>query len=210
MSIIKNTQILYLFEHDIKDVCKIGIGTIQRAKSAYKYLNGGNQNAKHNKLAIYEFENVTALEVEKICKQVLRRIGSTEFYQIGFYKACILFKLLGGRLDEENSRNIDRSKISIKIASPTIKSEIPLSERFAEQIMKLIDTENSAIIERVKNLLNNNGRRNVLLTETEFSKFNQDGSRTGWKKYKNWHYRTGMDATALSGYIRIVENHVNV
>ena len=74
-------QILYIHEHNIKDVCKIGIGTIDRAKKAYQYQNNDKDSQK-NKLAIFLFENIDALAIEKICKQVLKRINSTEFYVI--------------------------------------------------------------------------------------------------------------------------------
>ena len=199
-----NRQILYIHEHKIKDVCKIGIGTIDRAKKAYQYQNNDKDSQK-NKLAIFSFENTDALTIEKICKQVLKRVNSTEFYIIEFYKACILFTLLGGKLDEANSQYIDRSKISVKIASSSVKNSIPLSERFAELIILLIDSYNS-LIKEVKDELNNNGRRNVLLTKIEFDEYNKDGNRTGWKSYKDeWYYRTGIDATTMTKYIRIVE-----
>jgi len=139
----------------------------------------------------------------------LKRINTTEFYQIEFYKACILFKCLGGNLDDKNSQNIDRSKISVKITSSTTKNEIPLTTRFAEQTISLIDKANGEKINKIKNLLNNNGNRNVLLTEKEFEEFNKHGTRTGWKKYKDWYYRTGVDATSLSNFIRIMEQNMN-
>lgn len=208
MSKINDKQLLYVFEHNIKDVCKIGIGDLRRAKSAYKYLDN-NEESKKNKLAIFVFENIDAVVIEKICKKVLKRINNTEFYQIEFYKACLLFKCLGGNLDDENSQNIDRSKISIKITSKSKHSEIPLTTRFADHISVLIDTANNEKINEIKDLLNNGGKRNILLTEKEFQKFNEDGSRTGWKKYKNWHYRTGLDATTLSNFIRIIEQNIN-
>ena len=201
-------QILYVHEHSIKDVCKIGIGTIDRAKKAYQYQNKDKDSQK-NKLAIFSFENTEAITIEKICKQVLKRINSTEFYAIEFYKACILFTLLGGKIDEPNSQYIDRSKISVKIASPSIKNSVPLSERFADLIKSLVENHNH-IMDDVKKELNNNGRRNVLLTKEEFDIYNKDGNRTGWKAYKEqWYYRTGVDATTLSNYIKIVERKIN-
>lgn len=208
MSKINEKQILYIFEHNIKDVCKIGIGTLERAKNAHRYFDS-NKKSKKNKLAIFNFESIGVLVIEKICKQVLKRINSTEFYQIEFYKACILFKCLGGNLDDENSQNIDRSKISIKITSSVSKSEVPLTARFAEQIILLIDEVSDEKINKIKNLLNNNGNRNVLLTEKEFDEFNKYGTRTGWKKYKDWYYRTGVDATSLSNFIKIIEQNIN-
>ena len=208
MSKIIEKQILYIFEHNIKDVCKIGIGSLERAKNAHRYFES-NEKSKKNKLAIFDFESINVLVIEKICKQVLKRINFTEFYQIEFYKACILFKCLGGDLDDKNSQNIDRSKISIKITSSATKNEIPLTTRFAEQIISLIDEANGEKINKIKNLLNNNGKRNVLLTEKEFKKFNKYGTRTGWKKYKDWYYRTGVDATSLSNFIRIIEQNIN-
>ena len=209
MSMDNNTkQILYIHEHKIKDVCKIGIGTIDRAKKAYQYQNNDKDSQK-NKLAIFSFENITALAIERICKQVLKRINSTEFYVIEFYKACTLFTLLGGKLDETNSQYIDRSKISIKIASPTAKNTIPLSERFAGLIQSLVDKSNETKITDIKNKLNNNGKRKVLLTKIEFDDFNRDGTRTGWKAHKDWHFRTGIDSTHLSDYIKIIEREIN-
>lgn len=200
-------QILYIHEHKIKDVCKIGIGTIDRAKKAYQYQNNDKDSQK-NKLAIFSFENTDAITIEKICKQVLKRINSTEFYVIEFYKACLLFTLLGGKLDDSNSQYIDRSKISVKIATPTIKNSIPLSERFGD-LIKLLVENHSHLIDEVKNELNNNGKRNVLLTKEEFDLYNKDGNRTGWKSYQElWCYRTGVDATTLSNYIKIVERKV--
>jgi hypothetical protein len=98
-------QFLYIHEHKIKDVCKIGIGTIERAKNAYQYQNNDKDSQK-NKLAIFYFENTESLVIENICKQVLKRINSTEFYVIEFYKACLLFTLIGGKLDEFNSQFI--------------------------------------------------------------------------------------------------------
>ena len=124
-------------------------------------------------------------------------------------KACILFKCLGGNLEDENSQNIDRSKISVKITSSASKNEIPLTVRFAEQIILLINGANDEKINKIKNLLNNNGSRNVLLTEKEFDEFNRYGTRTGWKKYKDWYYRTGVDATSLSNFIKIIEQNIN-
>ena len=208
MSKITEKQILYIFEHNIKDVCKIGIGTLERAKNAHRYFDS-NEKSKKNKLAIFNFESIDVLVIEKICKQVLKRINSTEFYQIEFYKACILFKCLGGNLEDENSQNIDRSKISVKITSSASKNEIPLTVRFAEQIILLINGANDEKINKIKNLLNNNGSRNVLLTEKEFDEFNRYGTRTGWKKYKDWYYRTGVDATSLSNFIKIIEQNIN-
>lgn len=208
MSKITEKQILYIFEHNIKDVCKIGVGTLGRAKNAYRYFDS-NDKSKKNKLAIFNFESMGVLVIEKICKQVLKRINSTEFYQIEFYKACILFKCLCGNLDDKNSRNIDRSKISVKITSSASKSEIPLTARFAEQIILLIDGANHKKINKIKNSLNNNGNRNVLLTKKEFDEFNKHGTRTGWKKYKDWYYRTGVDATSLSDFIKIIEQNIN-
>jgi hypothetical protein len=202
-------QILYVHEHNIKDVCKIGIGTILRAQKAYKYQNN-DKGSQKNKLAIFLFENVDSIVIENICKQVLKRIGSSEFYIVEFYKACTLFTLLGGRLDESNSQYIDRSKISVKITSPTIKNSTPLSERFAELIISTVNSGNESKVLYVKNLLNNNGKRHVLLTHNEFEGYNIDGTRTGWKVYKNWYYRTGLDATTLSSYIKIVERELNV
>ena len=86
---------------------------------------------------------------------------------------------------------------------------LPLTTRFAEQIISLIDEVNGEKINKIKNLLNNNGKRNVLLTEKEFKKFNKYGTRTGCKKYKDWYYRTGVDATSLSNFIRIIEQNIN-
>lgn len=201
-------QILYIHEHNIKDVCKIGIGTIDRAKKAYQYQNNDKDSQK-NKLAIFLFENIDALAIEKICKQVLKRINSTEFYVVEFYKACILFTLLGGKLDESNSQYIDRSKISVRITSST-KNLIPLSERFAELIILLVSHDNKFKITDVQNKLNNNGKRHVLLTKDEFETYNSSGTRTGWKAYNNeWYYRTGLDATTLSSYIKIIERELN-
>lgn len=200
-------QILYIHEHKIKDVCKIGIGTIDRAKKAYQYQNNDKDSQK-NKLAIYSFENTEAITIEKICKQVLKRINSTEFYAIEFYKACLLFTLIGGKLDEPNSQFIDRSKISVKIATPSAKNSTPLSQRFADLIRILVEDHKDKIHE-VKMKLNNNGQRNVLLTKEEFNIYNKSGNRTGWKTYKKlWHYRTGIDATTLSNYIKIVERKI--
>jgi hypothetical protein len=200
-------QILYIHEHKIKDVCKIGIGTIDRAKKAYQYQNNDTDSQK-NKLAIFSFENTDALTIEKICKQVLKRINSTEFYVIEFYKACLLFTLIGGKLDESNSQYIDRSKISVKIATPSIKNSIPLSQRFADLIKMMVENY-SHLIQQVKIELNNNGKRNVLLTKEEFDIYNKDGNRTGWKSYNElWYYRTGVDATTMSNYIKIVERKV--
>ena len=51
----KEKQILYVHEHNIKDVCKIGIGTIECAKKAYQYLNN-DKGSQKNKLAIFSFE----------------------------------------------------------------------------------------------------------------------------------------------------------
>ncbi len=202
-------QILYVHEHKIKDVCKIGIGTIERAKKAYQYQNNDKDSQK-NKLAIFSFENTDTLTIEKICKQVLKRINSTEFYVIEFYKACLLFTLIGGKLDESNSQFIDRSKISVKIATPSIKNSIPLSQRFADLIKILVENYTHLIFE-VKMELNNDGKRNVLLMKEEFDIYNEDGNRTGWKTYKElWYYRTGVDATTLSNYIKIVERKVNL
>ncbi|HXK82124.1 MAG TPA: hypothetical protein PLO05_08210 [Bacteroidales bacterium] len=199
-----NSQILYVHEHNIKDVCKIGIGTIDRANKAYQYLNN-DKGSQKNKLAIFSFENTNTITIEKICKQVLKRINSTEFYAIEFYKACILFTLLGGKLDESNSQFIDRSKISIKIATRSVKNSIPLSQRFADLIKVLVEDYSDRIPE-VKRTLNNNGKRNVLLTKDEFDIYNKDGNRTGWKTYKeNWYYRTGVDATTMTKYIKIIE-----
>ncbi|MDR0613198.1 MAG: hypothetical protein LBG45_06950 [Dysgonamonadaceae bacterium] len=201
-------QILYAYEHKIKDVCKIGIGTIDRAKKAYQYQSN-DKDSRKNKLAIFSFENTDAITIEKICKQVLKRINSTEFYVIEFYKACLLFTLLGGKLDESNSQYIDRSKISVKIAQPSVKNSTPLSERFADLIKSLVENYNH-IIDEVKRELNNDGKRNVLLTKDEFDIYNKDGNRTGWKAYKEqWYYRTGVDATTLSNYIKIIERKIN-
>ena len=201
-------QILYIHEHNIKDVCKIGIGTIDRAKKAYQYQNNDKDSQK-NKLAIFLFENIDALAIEKICKQVLKRINSTEFYVVEFYKACILFTLLGGKLDESNSQYIDRSKISVRITSST-KNIIPLSERFAELIISLVSHDNKFKITDVQNKLNNNGKRHVLLTKDEFETYNSSGTRTGWKAHNNeWYYRTGLDATTLSSYIKVIERELN-
>lgn len=209
MSKITKNQILYIFEHNIKDVCKIGIGTLHRAKDAYKYFSS-SEKSKKNKLAIFIFENIDVSVIEKICKQVLKRINLTEFYQIEFYKACILFKCLGGNLDDRNSQNIDRNKISIKITSLSTKNQIPLTTRFTEQIILLIDEHNKEKIGKIKDLLNNNGSRNIILTESEFRKFNKHGTRTGWKKYKNWYYRTGVDATSLFNFVKIIEQNLHV
>lgn len=204
----RERQILYVHEHNIKDVCKIGIGTVDRAKKAYQYQNKDKDSQK-NKLAIFLFENIDAIAIEKICKQVLKRINSTEFYIVEFYKACLLFTILGGKLDETNSQYIDRSKISVKIATPSAKNTIPLSERFADLIKSLVENY-THIVDEVKRELNNNGKRNVLLTKDEFDIYNKDGNRTGWKAYKEkWYYRTGVDATTLSNYIKIVERKIN-
>ena len=201
-------QILYVHEHKIKDVCKIGIGTIDRAKKAYQYQNNDKDSQK-NKLAIFSFENTDAVTIENICKQVLKRINSTEFYVIEFYKACLLFTLIGGKLDEYNSQFIDRSKISVKIATPSVKNSTPLSQRFAELIRILVE-KYGPLINAVKMELNNDGKRNVLLNKEEFDIYNKDGNRTGWKTYKElWYYRTGVDATTLSNYIKIVERKVH-
>ena len=201
-------QILYIHEHNIKDVCKIGIGTVDRAKKAYQYQNNDKDSQK-NKLAIFLFENLDALAIEKICKQVLKRINSTEFYVVEFYKACILFTLLGGKLDESNSQYIDRSKISVRITSST-KNLIPLSERFAELIISLVSDDNKFKITDVQSKLNNSGKRHVLLTKDEFETYNSSGTRTGWKAYNSeWYYRTGLDATTLSSYIKIIERELN-
>jgi len=200
-------QILYVHEHNIKDVCKVGVGTIDRAKKAYQYLNN-DKGAQKNKLAIFSFENTNAITIEKICKQVLKRINSTEFYAIEFYKACILFTLLGGKLDEPNSQFIDRSKISVKIATRSVKNSLPLSQRFAD-LIKVIVEDYCDKIPEVKRTLNNDGKRNVLLTKDEFDLYNKDGNRTGWKTYKeNWYYRTGVDATTMTKYIKIIERHL--
>lgn len=207
MDFNNDKQILYVHEHNIKDVCKIGIGTIDRAKKAYQYQNN-DTSSKKNKLAIFSFENNDALTIEKICKQVLKRINSTEFYAIEFYKACLLFTLIGGKLDELNSQFIDRSKISVKIATPSNKNSIPLSQRFTDLIKKLVESY-SHLIEAVKLELNNNGKRNVLLTKEEFDEYNKKGNRTGWKSYKElWYYRTGVDATTMSKYIKVVERKI--
>lgn len=116
---------------------------------------------------------------------------------------------MGGKLDESNSQYIDRSKISVKIATPSIKNSTPLSQRFADLIRILVENHNH-IIQEVKKELNNNGKRNVLLTKEEFDIYNKDGNRTGWKTYKElWYYRTGVDATTLSNYIKIVERKVH-
>ena len=202
-------QILYIHEHTIKDVCKIGIGTVDRAKKAYQYQSKDKDSQK-NKLAIFLFENIDAIAIEKICKQVLKRISSTEFYIVEFYKACTLFTLLGGKLDESNSQYIDRSKISVKIASPSSKNSTPLSERFTELVISLVRRGNEPKIFDIKNKLNNNGKRHVLLTKDEFEDYNSNGTRTGWKVYDEWYYRTGLDATTLSSYIKIIERELNV
>lgn len=204
----RERQILYVHEHNIKDVCKIGIGTVERAKKAYQYQNNDKDSQK-NKLAIFLFENIDAIAIEKICKQVLKRINSTEFYIVEFYKACTLFTLLGGKLDESNSQHIDRSKISIRIASPSAKNLTPLSERFTELVISLVNSDNESKIFDIKNKLNNNGKRHVLLTKDEFENYNSHGTRTGWKVYNEWYYRTGLDATTLSSYIKIVERELN-
>lgn len=202
-------QILYVHEHKIKDVCKIGIGTIKRAKKAYQYQNN-DKDSRQNKLAIFSFENTEAIVIENICKQVLKRINSTEFYMIEFYKACILFTLLGGILDEKNSQYIDRSKISVKIATKTTKNAIPLSQRFADLVRILVEKDKNTIA-TIKNELNNNGKRNVLLTKEEFDLYNERGNRTGWKTFNDkWYFRTGVDATAMSKYIKIIERAVNI
>ncbi|PJE73297.1 MAG: hypothetical protein COV00_00575 [Candidatus Tagabacteria bacterium CG10_big_fil_rev_8_21_14_0_10_40_13] len=86
---------------------------------------------------------------------------------------------------------------------------LPLTTRFAEQIISLIDEANGEKINKIKNLLNNDGNRNILLTEKEFEEFNKYGTRTGWKKHKDWYYRTGVDATSLSNFIRIIEQNIN-
>ena len=86
---------------------------------------------------------------------------------------------------------------------------LPLTTRFAEQIISLIDEANGEKINKIKNLLNNDGNRNILLTEKEFEEFNKYGTRTVWKKHKDWYYRTGVDATSLSNFIRIIEQNIN-
>jgi len=89
-----------------------------------------------------------------------------------------------------------------------VKNSIPLSQRFAE-LIKILVENNSYSIHAVKMELNNNGKRNVLLNKEEFDIYNKDGNRTGWKTYKEiWYYRTGVDATTLSNYIKIVERKV--
>ncbi|MGI6370270.1 MAG: hypothetical protein ACOX09_06680 [Candidatus Kapaibacterium sp.] len=204
----ENKQILYIHEHNIKDVCKIGIGTIDRAKKAYQYLNN-DKKSRDNKLAIFSFDSITPLTVERICKHVLKRINSTEFYAIEFYKACILFTLVGGKLDEVNSQFIDLSKISIKTTTRSIKNSTPLSQRFADLIEKLVEEYDNNIIYEIQKELNNNGKRNVLLTKEEFDIYNKEGKRTGWKSYKErWYYRTGLDATTLIKYIGIIEQRI--
>ena len=50
---------------------------------------------------------------------------------------------------------------------------LPLTTRFAEQIISLIDEANGEKINKIKNLLNNDGNRNILLTEKEFEEFNK-------------------------------------
>ena len=60
MSKITEKQILYVFEHNIKDVCKIGIGTLERAKNAHRYFDS-NEKSKKNKLAIFNFESIDVL-----------------------------------------------------------------------------------------------------------------------------------------------------
>lgn len=207
MSAKNEQKILYVHEHKIKDVCKIGIGNLDRAQKAFQYLNNDKDSQK-NKLAIFSFDNVDALVIERICKQVLKRINSTEFYIIEFYKACLLFTLVGGKLDEFNSKYIDRSKISVRITSPSVKNSTPLSERFSD-LIKLLIEEFTHIIEDIKIELNNNGKRNVLLTKVEFDSYNKNGNRTGWKVYKQWYFRTGVDATTLSKYIKIVERKIH-
>ncbi len=113
-------------------------------------------------------------------------------------------------MDESNSQFIDRSKISVKITTPSVKNSIPLSQRFADLIKILVENYNHKIYE-VKMELNNDGKRNVLLNKEEFDIYNKDGNRTGWKAYKElWYYRTGIDATTLSNYIKIVERKVNM
>jgi len=127
---------------------------------------------------------------------------------LSFIRRVYVFTLIGGKLDEPNSQFIDRSKISVKIASPSVKNSIPLSQRFAE-LIKILVENNSYSIHAVKMELNNNGKRNVLLNKEEFDIYNKDGNRTGWKTYKEiWYYRTGVDATTLSNYIKIVERKV--
>lgn len=202
----ESRQILYVYEHAIKDVCKIGIGTIDRAKKAYQYQNN-DKDSRKNKLAIFTFDNTDAATIETICKQVLKRINSTEFYVIEFYKACTLFTLLCGKLDEENSQYIDRSKISVKITASK-KNSTPLSERFSDLVKTLVE-DFPHKIDDVKNQLNNNGKRNILLTKEEFDIYNKAGNRTGWKFYNEWCFRTGVDATAMSKYIKIIERNVN-
>ena len=113
-------------------------------------------------------------------------------------------------MDDKNSQNIDRNKISIKITSLSVKNQTPLTVRFTEHIMSLIDKQDEKKIDKIKVLLNNDGSRNVFLTENEFLKFNKSGTRTGWKKYKNWYYRTGVDATSLSNFIKIIEQNLHI
>ena len=63
MSKITEKQILYIFEHNIKDVCKIGIGTLERAKNAHRYFES-NEKSKKNKLAIFDFNSHTTSAVD--------------------------------------------------------------------------------------------------------------------------------------------------
>ena len=53
MSKITKNQILYIFEHNIKDVCKIGIGTLHRAKDAHKYFSSNEKSKNSSQLDNY-------------------------------------------------------------------------------------------------------------------------------------------------------------
>jgi hypothetical protein len=199
-------QILYIHEHQIKDVCKIWIGTISRAKNAYKYQSS-DKDSKKNKLAIFSFKNFDALVIENLCKHILKRINSTEFYAIDFYKACTLFTLLWWEIDEINSQHIDKNKIAIKVNSK-LKNSIPLTQRFTD-LIRLLLTKEKNVISQVKDELNNNGKRNVLLTKKEYEIYNKFWNRTGWKSYNDErYYRTWVDSTAISKYIKIIERNI--
>ena len=139
----------------------------------------------------------------------IRRINSTEFYAIEFYSACALFTLLGGKVDSANSQHIDSGKFKIKTQASHLKNSTPLTQRFAQLIIELIE-HRPALVDEVRQELNNNNKRKVLLTKEEFVVFNRTGTRTGWKAHgEHWFYRTGADSTRLSGYIKIIERKIH-
>ena len=105
-------------------------------------------------------------------------------------------------LDKARETGLDLIEISPKANPPVAKIMDYGKFQYAEN--------NKEKIDKIKDLLNNNGSRNVFLTESEFRKFNKHGTRTGWKKYKNWYYRTGVDATSLSNFIKIIEQKINI